>query len=542
MLSKTCGWSKWRIMGIAILSFIIMQWIFSAWIYPSTYRILRTPNPIFSPASGDQQNTSDLRKKSKDTLSISDTTSVSSQVRSLNKDNVPISTATGTETGTYMPSVLNRSDATISSSITKKKHHNSPTSVYLLYVRQNQLCDKQGSHATHLCQDKLTRRNVSGLQDIKMDSDIHMASSRNSSKWTNAMINAMRPKLPKEKETLYETDGQISLWSTAVGKDNHQESDNHNQNRPLHEVLLSTPDYSGVSARTKCRIAMLERRKRVQSICRRYRSVLMRFQNHNRLLFDTKHHVAYCRNAKAGTTTWLSFILNANGITSENMKADEIHEAAMKIFPPLPSKLASKEMKHHHLLFTSVRHPFTRLVSAYRDKIPENYREDIQQKMISKYRNKAIAYMDDKTRSQDPSQPSFREFILYVSEEILACDIMINSACLDQVDTHWRPYYDRCAPCDLHYDIIAKARWMLKSPAVETLSDDEKCIRQISGLSPEFGMNPKNQTHRHASAGPSSKSLAQIYFSHLTPEEKHKVYEAYYFDFILFGYDPVVIT
>lgn len=60
------------------------------------------------------------------------------------------------------------------------------------------------------------------------------------------------------------------------------------------------------------------------------------------------------------------------------------------------------------------------------------------------------------TNDSDPSIPTFREFVLYVSDLIVQCRLSGNSTCLDQVDVHWQPYYNRCIPCNINYAVIAK--------------------------------------------------------------------------------------
>ncbi|XP_066964408.1 carbohydrate sulfotransferase 11-like [Macrobrachium rosenbergii] len=288
---------------------------------------------------------------------------------------------------------------------------------------------------------------------------------------------------------------------------------------------------------------MDERTRRVRQGCDKYGLILKRFNNHLRLLFDTKHHIAYCKNAKAGTTTWLSDLLAGVGVNTTGLTPEDIHEEAKRAFPPLPPKVAAMEMDNLSLLFTVVRHPFTRLVSAYRDKIPENYRADLQQKMIEQYRTvfkkgqPEQKQGNDQPRVEDPFLPTFREFALFVTDQIVACKPHVNSACLEQIDPHWRPIHDRCAPCDLRYDVIAK---------VETFHEDQRYIRVITGLSDQSAKERPNSgllpPHAHASSGPSSAELTKKYFSSLNNEEKQRIYEAYFFDFYLFGYSPDVIV
>lgn len=130
----------------------------------------------------------------------------------------------------------------------------------------------------------------------------------------------------------------------------------------------------------------------------------------------------------------------------------------------------------------------------------ENYRKDVQESIISKYRVNNTTPTDlytneteDQTKlkqiskltgfswenivsmqkkysffqslknsnnisilSSDLSIPTFREFALYVSDQILKCSLLVNSACLESVDVHWQPFFNRCAPCDIKYKAIVK--------------------------------------------------------------------------------------
>ncbi|XP_063595776.1 carbohydrate sulfotransferase 11-like [Penaeus indicus] len=318
---------------------------------------------------------------------------------------------------------------------------------------------------------------------------------------------------------------------------------------------------------------MSTRQQRIEEVCSQHRNILRRFLNHNRLLFDTRHHLAYCRNAKAGTTSWLSILLTWAGMNVQGMDPEKIHEVATEIFPNLGPKEAAAEMDVPAFTFTAVRHPFTRLVSAYKDKMVENYRKDVQENIISKYRvnnNIPSDLHTNETQDQnelkqiskltgfswenivrmqkkysffqslkntdnisilytDLSIPTFREFALYVSDQILKCSLLVNSACLETVDVHWQPFFNRCAPCDIKYKAIVK---------VETFSADQKHIQQLMGL-PDPPQSPEESTiNKHTSSGPSTNSLTKLYFSQMTPWERIRVYLAYYYDFQLFGYSP----
>nr|XP_045605013.1 carbohydrate sulfotransferase 8-like isoform X2 [Procambarus clarkii] len=287
----------------------------------------------------------------------------------------------------------------------------------------------------------------------------------------------------------------------------------------LHNTRVPSPKRKkGVLERTWGSV-MEERLARVARVCRKHFRSLKRFSFFDKITFDTKHHLAYCRNAKTGTTTWLGHLLEWAGVEISNMTSHQIHETATHAFPPLLPKAAAQELHHLPITFTVVRHPFTRLVSAYRDKMPEKYKRDMQIKMISKYRiqqrntssvrsevisgiNKRFdevegfeknlkdvndnipsfkdfdmlsvkdstlilnqtltgalpALNESPETAQDMGIPTFREFVLFASDQVLKCARDVNFTCFNEVDVHWRPFYDRCAPCDVPYNIIAKSR------------------------------------------------------------------------------------
>lgn len=110
-----------------------------------------------------------------------------------------------------------------------------------------------------------------------------------------------------------------------------------------------------------------------------------------------------------------------------------------------------------------VRHPFERVLSAYRDKLENSvagrehgtlyFYEKYGSKIVRKYRDKNfIPPRDDQVvrRQGAPPpagiEPTFREFVEYLIDTNLA----------SYGDDHWMPYYLFCTPCSLKYDIVAK--------------------------------------------------------------------------------------
>ena len=101
------------------------------------------------------------------------------------------------------------------------------------------------------------------------------------------------------------------------------------------------------------------------------------------LMVEKKHKIAFCRNAKSGTSTWMQHF-NALQDPEHRLDTEKKHKNAFhNIIPRLFSigkqigkGLDFKSVKKYfsdneYLTFSFVRHPFDRIVSAYKDKAEE---------------------------------------------------------------------------------------------------------------------------------------------------------------------------
>ncbi|KAF3430335.1 hypothetical protein E2986_04202 [Frieseomelitta varia] len=175
-----------------------------------------------------------------------------------------------------------------------------------------------------------------------------------------------------------------------------------------------------------------------------------------------------------------------------------------------------------------VRHPFERLLSAYRDKLENSvagrehgtlhfYRK-YGSKIVEKYRETNFTPPEEYLviRRKDvplPAgiEPTFREFVQYLIHTDLA----------NYGDDHWIPYYLYCTPCLVDYDIIAK---------IETLRLDQ--IYTIHKLHLQDTIKPR---WRHNSG---YENASKIYFGQLNKDLIQKLYEKFQLDFELFDYSP----
>ncbi|XP_069951080.1 carbohydrate sulfotransferase 13 isoform X2 [Cherax quadricarinatus] len=199
----------------------------------------------------------------------------------------------------------------------------------------------------------------------------------------------------------------------------------------------------------------------------------------HQMFVDQEHSLTWCKVPKAASTSWL------------------------------------------HALLEVVRHPFERVLSAYRDKL-EDYERDIKDRGGYYYAiyGKRIVKAYRKFTSDDENhtyslrkEPTFREFVHY----LLDTDV-------EEYDEHWRPVSLLCTPCHIRYDIIAK---------METLSKDADFILYHRGLSSAVHMEWSHKTDQTKK----TSDVAKTYFSQLTSNEVKQLYYKYIIDFLMFEYE-----
>ncbi|KAK1117026.1 hypothetical protein K0M31_017074 [Melipona bicolor] len=239
--------------------------------------------------------------------------------------------------------------------------------------------------------------------------------------------------------------------------------------------------------------------------------------------------LSYCPIYKAGSTTWIYNLCLLMNVREEELNSgkEQISTIARRAIPELEFPEADEALRTTKKLLV-VRHPFERLLSAYRDKLENSvagrehgtlhfYRK-YGSKIVEKYRETNFTPPGEYLviRRKDvplPAgiEPTFREFVQYLIHTDLA----------NYGDDHWIPYYLYCTPCLVDYDIIAK---------VETLWQDQ--IYTIHKLHLQDTIKPK---WRHSSG---YENASMIYFGQLSKDLIQKLYEKFKLDFELFDYSP----
>lgn len=260
---------------------------------------------------------------------------------------------------------------------------------------------------------------------------------------------------------------------------------------------------------------------------------------YDHLQWVNRYDLIWCPVFKAGSTTWKKYLLLLSGETHFD---GSLHRKASSLYPSPKSPQMALNLLDKSLKFMIVRHPFDRLLSAYRDKMlritknDDSYRR-LQLKILEKYRDirsegpSAETMKEEEeeeeeegreSSSRDPHNPTFLQFLHKVRDDMKVFWEVMDGAV---VDPHWTPYWYSCAPCQVHYDIIAK---------VETLDLDQEFILRAANLK---GILPNAHTHASKNdAYQDSDVAAAKYFEQIPVELLKELQELYWPDFTLYGY------
>ena len=245
----------------------------------------------------------------------------------------------------------------------------------------------------------------------------------------------------------------------------------------------------------------------IKEVCRKYNMSSPMKPLYSNWLVDPNHQLAFCGNAKLGSTTWMHHF---NGLLPEDERPwgngtgtlrDSIRAQIVKKFHAwfvmnrdkgnfdaktgegFPESL----QKDNISVFTFVRHPFERLVSAY----------------------------NDKTNTEKVSFTRFVEKVLKRFDE-------------QRVDIHWKLFIHNCHHCFVPYNIIGR---------METFQEDVQYIILKHKLENILPIKTTLQFRSLNSSKRDSKKEALEKFSQLNQTVIEKLYNLYQLDFELFGYD-----
>ncbi|XP_071950640.1 carbohydrate sulfotransferase 11-like [Antedon mediterranea] len=254
-----------------------------------------------------------------------------------------------------------------------------------------------------------------------------------------------------------------------------------------------------------------KRAKHTNEMCSRHGKRLAKMKGKPRLLVNEKHKLVFCQTPKVGSTSWCRIMLvlseYMNYTQAMNLTTEEVSDAWKKHVPSLYTFPVSKQ-KHILATYTKfmfVRHPFTRLLSAFTDKMKT--KDGKYQRGADKIIDKIKAHRYDENATE---KVEFVDFINLVVSNVYT-------------DLHWSDMYKICRPCNIHYDIIGH---------FEDMSNDAKYILTLSNVT-SVGFPEPSKSHVTYSSDNDKIFKA---FSTLPVSMLADLYYKFKYDFTLFDY------
>ncbi len=218
------------------------------------------------------------------------------------------------------------------------------------------------------------------------------------------------------------------------------------------------------------------------------------------LVLDKGLGLAFCHVPKAASTFWLNVLAK-----SMNLEFDEdVHNGLL-------SRSVADSDGLFNLAF--VRHPLSRLVSAYVNKFVNNRDEKFIKPMVRFLKRKSRNPLKAQTRI------GFREFVEFALDEIERRRISHGSF-------HWMPMRNMCGFCQRPFHFIGK---------VETMqSDVEVLLRKFPGLKP--AIKAVEERPNAALAKAKDEHVTEKYLKQLPEDLQVRLCQVYKIDFEMFGY------
>nr|XP_054750542.1 carbohydrate sulfotransferase 11-like [Lytechinus pictus] len=280
------------------------------------------------------------------------------------------------------------------------------------------------------------------------------------------------------------------------------------------------------------------RREQLHQTCMRYDlrgtfSDLLKRKKH-RLIVDEKYKLVYCSVPKIASTSWKRVLLVLRGVMNDTYELSQ---------PEVNNKVAPRKLKYlgfypeadvrrmlrEYTKFLVVRDPFSRILSAFRNKLDPvsefercaSWQRGIGMRILNKYKSwsllepKRLVFKSLSTKKgmvrYDLNMADFVKFLVDPLEEY--------------DNEHWSEIHKMCSPCLIDYDIISK---------FETLSTDAEYILRL--------LHADSVVHFPSTIGSSptnSSNIASIksYYKDVPRRDLNRLYKRFQLDFELFGYE-----
>lgn len=283
------------------------------------------------------------------------------------------------------------------------------------------------------------------------------------------------------------------------------------------KVLLRQEESSSNPIRDNAQTAKFNRNARLYALknkCCEERSPLRTLSKraaHNlfrHVIVDKKYKFLYCYVPKVASSNMKRLVLTLQGMSENSNAIKSFDQRGFDFLADFTAPEREHMIKTFYK-FVFVRDPFTRLVSAYRNKFQTpntEFHVSYGQKIVRQYRKNASS------GATDGHDVTFQEFVRYILDE--------NGP---EMNEHWMSVYDICQPCLIPYDFIG---------SFEFLNLDTKAL--LEQLNVPKGISfPKKQAFYQAAL---NRDSVDVFYRNISTEQYRALHGKYMNDFKCFGY------
>ncbi|XP_070540079.1 carbohydrate sulfotransferase 11-like [Ptychodera flava] len=228
----------------------------------------------------------------------------------------------------------------------------------------------------------------------------------------------------------------------------------------------------------------------------------------NGVFYDDEYKMLFCLAPRTGASIVKNRLSSSKGRMA--VKGREVQKGQFFTMKRLSLEQKQKRWRSY-TTFLFVRHPFHRILSAYRNKFEppgsNSYMRNYGRRIIARYRPNAAVESIRSGRT-----PSFQEFVQYLLDPLNQNDF----------DGHWDFMHKLCAVCEHAYHFVGH---------FENIEEEMDYL-----LSSMAGKEHFHSPHDDHMNDTTKTDVYLKYFSQLPEEDIIRLYKLYKMDFEMFGY------